>query len=63
MAPRMITVTCPACKQEDKTIPAGMGDKVVKCGKCGSYIQYKHRTESFEKIKRPERVTSSGLSY
>lgn len=63
MAPRLITVVCPMCKQKNKPIPAEMGDKIVKCCECGSYIQYKHRKEIFEIIKRPERVTSSGLSY
>ena len=63
MAPRMIEVICPNCGYKNKPIPADMGDKTIKCSSCGLYIHYKFRKAEFETVKRPDRTTSSGLTF
>ena len=61
MSPRLIDIKCPKCKTKNKPIPADMGDKTIQCQKCGEFIHYGHRNQKIEIIKRPERITSSGL--
>lgn len=63
MAPRMIEIQCPHCKCRNNPISADMGDKTIKCCVCGTYIHYKHRTHEVKETKRPERTTSSGLTF
>lgn len=61
MKPKLIEIKCPKCKSENKPIPAGMGDKTIKCQRCGKFIHYGHRKQKIEIIDRPERIASSGL--
>lgn len=63
MAPRLIEVICPSCKGVNKSIPADMGDKTIKCCECGKFVRYKHRTGTFEIVSRPEKEESSGLTF
>lgn len=63
MAPRMIEIKCPNCRWSVGSVSAGMGDKTIKCKICGKYIRYKCRSNEIEIMSRPERVTSSGLTF
>lgn len=63
MQPKMIKFECPRCKYTNKPIPAGMGDKTIKCFSCGIYIKYGWRKQKIEIVERPERISSSGLRF
>lgn len=63
MAPRMIQIKCPNCHLHAGSIPAGMGDKTIKCQICGKYIHYEWRKQKTEIVGRPERTTASGLTF
>lgn len=63
MTPKMIEIKCPYCHWSAGNIPAGMGDKTIKCKICGKYIRYKFYENEIEIVNRPERVTSSGLTF
>lgn len=63
MTPKIIEIKCPNCHGYAGSIPAGMGDKTIKCRICGKYIRYKSRTSEIVTVNRPERVTSSGLTF
>lgn len=63
MRPRRIEIRCPKCRMKSKPIPVDMGDKTIKCQNCGEFIRFRHRTHEIEIIDRPERVSSSGLTF
>lgn len=61
MSPRLIVPVCPNCKKKNKQIPADMGDKTIKCQRCGNFIHYKWRENKMIIVDRPERANTSGL--
>lgn len=63
MRPRRIEIRCPKCRTKSKPISVDMGDKTIKCQNCGEFICFRHRTHKIEIIDRPERVSSSGLTF
>jgi phage FluMu protein Com len=63
MSHREIKIKCPKCKHLNKAIAIDMGDKTIKCPQCGLHIQYKHRTEQISMTRKPERHSSSGLTF
>lgn len=63
MAPKMIEIKCPNCYWPAGNILAGMGDKTIKCKICGKYIHYTSHRNKTKIASRPERTTSSGLTF
>lgn len=63
MAPRMIEIKCPNCRWRAGGVSADMGDKTIRCKICGKYIRYAFRENQIEIAGRPERSTSSGLTF
>lgn len=61
MAPKMIEMVCPNCTFKNKPIPAGMGDKTIKCRVCGKFIHYGFRKNEIKIVDRPDRTSDSGL--
>ena len=63
MAPKMIEVICPNCCRSVGNISVNTGSKTIKCRICKNYIRYDFRKDKTELTNRPDRVTSSGLTF
>ena len=61
MSPELVMFKCPNCKTTQNFIPASMVDKTIKCPACRKYIHFGWRKHEIKIVKRPERISSSGL--
>ena len=63
MEPEKIEIKCPHCHFAVGNVSSSMGDRTIKCQNCGRYIHYSFRRNEVKITHRPERSTSSGLTF
>ena len=63
VAKKEMKIQCEKCGCDENVIPIGIGDITILCAGCGRYIHYFWRENKTEISSRPERKTSSGLTF